>query len=97
MAVQRKDAQELKHRGPNQVRPENNVDPGISASQAVPVLLDYYSVRFCFFLLKSLKSWIGSDFVHGTRWMLRVRPREMMQTSSKCQQECLGLRTTIND
>lgn len=44
MAVQRKDAQELKHRGPNQVRPENNVDPGISASQAVPVLLDYYSI-----------------------------------------------------
>jgi hypothetical protein len=54
MAVRRKDAQELDH-GPTGKQPHennvaNSVDAGISASQMVPVLFDYYSVRCCYIL-----------------------------------------------
>jgi hypothetical protein len=76
MTVLRKDAQQLEHRGPP-IRPENgvvpSVDPGISASQMVPILLDYYTVHCYRAFTKSLNSWVKPDFVDGTGWLLRVR------------------------
>jgi hypothetical protein len=76
MAVRRKEARELEHRGPKQRHIRNNVakrvDPGVSASQMVPVLLDYYSVS-CRYMLQISDTMVLSGFVYGTRRLLHVR------------------------
>ena len=53
---------------------ERNVDPGVSASQMAPVLLDYYAVRPLLSPDVHINVHAHSvDYIHGPRWLLRVR------------------------
>jgi hypothetical protein len=81
MVVQRKNAQQLELDGSKQahrnLHPQNNVrkrvDSGISASQMMPMLLDYYTVSSLAPLSTPLNSQVVSDVVDGAGWLLHVR------------------------